>query len=147
MININFYNYTGAKNVLNKSLNNPTIKTGLLYDKTDILHPVVTIRTFTTLNNLNYCFIPELNRYYFINNFEINGTKTTLYLSVDVLMSYKTDILNSFGTIVSRENANKYIVSRENIYDIRPQFQKIDFSVNSPFNSEGQIIMITLKGN
>lgn len=147
MININFYNYTGAKNVLNKTLSNPTIKTGLLYDKTDIIHPVVTIRTFTTLNNLNYCFISELNRYYFINNFEINGTKTTLYLSVDVLMSYKNNILNSIGTIVSRENANKFISNRANIHDVRPQFHKINFSVNAPFDENGTLIMVTLKGN
>lgn len=146
MININFYNYTGAKNVLNKSLSNPTIKTGLLYDKTDIIHPVITIRTFTTLNNLNYCYISELNRYYFINNFEINGNKTNLYLSVDVLMTYKTDILNSFGTTVLRENANKYNSNRENVYKLQPITQRINFDTESPFNENGNILMITLKG-
>lgn len=146
MININFYNYTGAKNVLNKTLSNPTIKTGLLYDKTDISHPIITIRTFTTLNNLNYCYISDLNRYYFINNFEINGNKTNLYLSVDVLMTYKNDILNAFGTIITRENANKYNSNRENVYKLQPITQRINFDTETPFNENGNILMITLKG-
>lgn len=149
MITINFYNYSDNPKIVNKTLPIPTAFNGLLYDSTNVFTPTVKIRNSNfDYKFYNYCYIPILQRFYFVENVSIiQNNVVELNLRLDLLKTFSQSILNSSGTVVSRENANKYIVSRENVYDIRPQFTKIDFSVNSPFNSDGQIIMITLKGN
>lgn len=62
---------------------------------TDILNPILIIKSELDLINLvNYCYIPDLERYYFINGIEPypNGVYR-LQCQVDVLESFKTDIL------------------------------------------------------
>lgn len=147
MIDVNFYNYSGKNNIVNKSLPTATVISGLLYDRFNVLNPTLTIRTQTTFN-YNYCYIAALNRYYFVDKVEIvDNQKTEVYLSVDVLKSYETEILAANGTITARENANKFISNREVIFNRVPKFNKIDFSVNAPFDENGSIIMVTIKGN
>lgn len=147
MIDVNFYTYSGKNNVVNKTLPTATVISGLLYDRFNVLNPTLTIRTQTAFN-FNYCYIAALNRYYFVDKVEIvDNQKTEVYLSVDVLKSYETEILAANGTITARENANKFISNREVIFNRVPKFDKIDFSVNTPFDENGNIIMVTIKGN
>lgn len=149
MISVNFYNYTGKSNVINKPLNNPVLFDGLLFNNFEVINPVLTIRqtSTNTFKNYNYCYIPIFKRYYFVTSVNIQNDKIIMNLKVDVLKTYETEILNSYGLIVSRENANGYISNRENIYDLRPTIEKLNFSENTPFNENGSIIMVTLKGN
>lgn len=148
MVNIDFYNYQGEKVVINKPIENPTRIIGLFVQPFDFLNPDVKLR-FSGNFNFNYCFIHELNKYYFVDSVEIEGTNVfKISLSLDVLKTYETEILNSSALIVSRENgANPYLSTRENIYSRLPKFEKLSFSRDTPFNEEGKIIMITLKGN
>ncbi len=147
MVNVNLYQYNGKNNVINKTLTqSPQTATGVLIEPFDLMHPKIKFRC-TPPFTYNYLYIAELNRYYFVTNTEIlNATTVLLSLQLDVLKTYCTDILNATGTIVSRETANKYINTRDNIHDIRPNFEKINFSVNNPFDENGNIIMITIKG-
>lgn len=63
---------------------------------TDIINPVITIYTKTDLLNVNYAHIPELNRFYHISHKQVIGNNLTkLTLEVDVLESYKREILES----------------------------------------------------
>lgn len=147
MVNAILYQYSGKNNVINKTLENPQNVNGLLIEPFDVMHPKIKFRC-TPPFIYNYIFISQLNRYYFISNTEIlNANTVLLTLTIDVLKTYENSILAASGTIVSRETANKYISTRENIHDIRPNFEKINFSVNEPFNENGNIIMVTIKGN
>lgn len=148
MISVNFYNYTGKSNVINKPLNNPVLFDGLLFNNFEVINPVLTIRQTpsNTFNNYNYCYIPIFKRYYFVTSVNVQNDKIIMNLKVDVLKTYETEILNSYGLIVSRENANKFISNREIIYNRKPKFEKLNFSENTPFDENGNIIMITLKG-
>lgn len=147
MVNAILYQYSGKNNVINKTLENPQNVTGLMIEPFDVMHPKIKFRCAPPFI-YNYIFISQLNRYYFISNTEIlNANTVLLTLTIDVLKTYENSILAASGTIVSRETANKYISTRENIHDIRPNFEKINFSVNEPFNENGNIIMVTIKGN
>lgn len=47
-----------------------------------------------SLLDFNYCYIPEFRRYYFVTNVSITNSKLyAISLSVDTLMSYKSEIL------------------------------------------------------
>lgn len=148
---ITLYQYSGKNNVVNKTLSNGVNVDGTLKDAANVLRPIVKFRTKTDLQNIasyNYAYIAALNRYYFVNSVDIVAADTFLLsLSVDVLKTYENEIAAASGTILNRENGNKFISSRANIHDLRPTFEKIDFSVNAPFDADGTLIMVTLKGN
>lgn len=152
MVTLNLYQYSGKPNVINKTLPTATQYNGLLYDSQNVLTPFVRIRktdgvTFEP-TFFNYAEISDLGRFYFVTDTIIENTNVIrLNLKLDVLKTYATEILASTATITQRENANAYISNRENVYSIVPNFSKIDFSVNSPFDENGNIIMVTLKGN
>lgn len=148
MVQIEFYNITDDYRKVYKLLENPTILSGLFFTPFDVENPHVKIRVNHNVNMtlFNYCYIPTTKRYYYITNVVENNSVIELSLKVDVLMSFRNSIFASDGLIISRENANKFISNRENIYNVIPQFRRYDFSVENPFNADGNIIMITLKG-
>lgn len=148
MVTIVFYNNTAGTNVLDKTsyLNELQTVNGLMYDTFNLINTTLLVRYFN--NNSNYCFIRELNKYFFIENVEIvDNTKVKLTLKLDVLQTYNDEIKELYVTISERETANDYINKRSVIYDIRPNFDKIDFPNQKIFNENGQIIMITIKGD
>lgn len=147
MVTIVFYNNTAAGNVLDKTsyLNELRTVNGLMYDTFNLINTTLLVRYFN--NNSNYCYIRELNKYFFIENVEIvDNTKVKLTLKLDVLQTFKEEIKELYVTISERETANGYINNRSVIYDMRPNFDKIDFP-NQIFNENGQIIMLTIKGD
>lgn len=148
---ITLYQYSGKNNVVNKTLTNGVNVDGTIKEPFNVLRPIVKFRTNNNLQNVmiyNYCYIADLNRYYFVNSIDAQSADVfILTLSVDVLKSYENEIKAASGTITNRENGNKFISNRANIHDLRPTFEKIDFSVNAPFDETGTLIMVTLKGN
>lgn len=73
----------------------------------DILNPTIIISSdISNLKSYNYAYIPTLNRYYFIDSFTtLLGGRTELKLSVDVLMSWQSDILNM--SVIAARSTNK----------------------------------------
>ena len=68
-----------------------------LKNPTSIMTPVVTIYDTTDqMQRFNYAYIPDFGRYYFIDDiiFEDTGN-VTLTMSIDVLASYRDEIINS----------------------------------------------------
>ena len=77
-----------------------------LKDGVSITNPVLFIRGSQFDIGYNYCYIPKWSRYYFVNNIKINtGGIYEVSLSVDVLASFKNDILA--GTAYVRRSQNK----------------------------------------
>lgn len=127
---VTFYNYNDKFNILNKELNDGTNLEILFKDVTDVIYPTLTLN-FTGAFNFNYCYIPNLKRYYFINKIDIvRNNIIKIELKLDVLMSYKTQILNSKANITETDNklyANSYSSNNENIvtkYDLLNPFTK-----------------------
>ena len=66
-----------------------------LKDGVSLTNPVLLIRGSQYDIGYNYCYIPKWSRYYFVNNIRINtGGVFEVSLSVDVLASFKADILS-----------------------------------------------------
>ena len=87
------------------SIMNPVFIVGAIKDNTEPMDTVGWWRKF------NYCYCPNLERYYFIT--DITFTRqglVELNCSVDPLMSFKEDILASTQLITRQENKiQKYI--------------------------------------
>lgn len=95
---IKFYQILSGYNVIGKIKNKRplyTVSVPLKQD-TDILNPKLLIYSNSSLEIMNYCYISEFSRYYFIE--KIDPVRKNLYrisCKVDVLESYKIQILNS----------------------------------------------------
>lgn len=92
------YNVVDGDNVINKTLINPLEIDIRLSNDVDVVNPQIRLRNITGVNfeNFNYAHIDVLGRYYFIEKIgRVSKTDNWIYLSCDVLETYKTDILNS----------------------------------------------------
>lgn len=88
------YNTDDGINVINKTLNNEVEININLKRDTDILNPEIVLKG--DFRGFNYAYIPDLNRYYFINSMEqLNLQLVKLSLECDVLETYKNDIISS----------------------------------------------------
>lgn len=123
-MNVNFYNYTGANNVINKNLGDSTLIECNMEVATTQINPVVRV-TFTddsapTTLNYNYCVVTlgNTNYPYFIDlNNVVNVGKGVFNvpMRLDLLEFYKTDILNSTA-IIDRSSSNFNMYLRDDIY-------------------------------
>lgn len=104
--NITMYYNDSEKNKMSKELRTLRMYSGELKDATSIVNPVITINeNISSIAKANYLYISEFQRYYFITN--IRSIKTSLVeisAHVDVLMSFKDEILSNSAIVKRSEN-------------------------------------------
>ena len=96
------YNNTSDSREINKNLTELSTVNITLYLDTNVINPVFKLKNF--INNANYMYVPDLHRYYYINNYTLSNQCVYLHCSVDVLTTYKTEILNNECLISRSEN-------------------------------------------
>lgn len=98
---ITLYKTTSETNQINKNLTNATILNGNLKQGSSVINPSIIIE-HSNPTSFSMVNIPDFNRFYFISEFvNIRENIWELHLTVDVLMSYKTQIKN-LNVIVER---------------------------------------------
>lgn len=90
---VKVFNNKSNKNIVNKKIEEIQEISFDFKDDSDITNPILILQSY---KSGNYCYIPDLKRYYFIDKIELmNGGFYKLYLEIDVLMSYKDEIINA----------------------------------------------------
>lgn len=110
-MNIVLYVNVSEINSVDKNLTTLTTLTGTLREQSSIIDPIITISDIDNyVGQMNYAYIPQFNRYYFITNVEsIRNNLWKVSFHVDVLYTYR-------GAI----RANSAIIERnENEYDLK----------------------------
>lgn len=147
MLDLHFYQYNGQNNTVNKVLGDNVILQGVLREPCNIMNPVITLR-YNNPFPYNYVYIPILSRFYFVDNITVlSGDKCEIRLSIDVLKTYEQQILTATATVTESDNPNPYISNRNSVFNRKPKFEKIGFENTGLLNSDGSIIMVTIKGN
>ena len=93
MITVKTYKYNSPNFFINKDLTNETVYSGTLKEETSVLDPEFEIESSSDLSQVNYVYIEEFHRYYYVTN--ITSVTTNLWrftCHVDVLMTYKPQI-------------------------------------------------------
>ena len=100
-MNINLYVNTSEPEKLDKTLISGISLTGFLRESSSIIDPVILIEgNASTLSLYNYAYIPEFERYYFINNIEsVRTGLVRVYMHVDALSSFKSGIRSNNALI------------------------------------------------
>ena len=123
-MNVNFYNYTGANNEINKNLGNPTLIECNMEVATTQINPVVRV-TFSddvapstldfnycvvTLGNTDYPYFIDLN-----NVINIGKGIFNVPMTLDLLEFYKSVILASTA-IIERSSSAYNMYLRDDLY-------------------------------
>lgn len=102
---MDLYTNSSDNNVVNKNLTLVAELTGTLRNETDIMTPVVVIET-TSANAIatNYIYIPDFNRYYYVQNVRILANNAFEFtLRVDVLKSFWSAYKECYAVIERQE--------------------------------------------
>lgn len=144
---ITFYVNNEEPEKVNKNLGTGQTFEGTLKDRVIIERPSILIETDIDINDYNYFYIPEFNRYYFRTDIEI--VRNNLFRisgRTDVLMSFKEQMKN-FQVILDHSE-----VTGVTDYQSSPVWQalvktKTDI-INFPsgLSENGEFILITAGG-
>lgn len=102
---IYLYENTSEKNRLDKVITLKYTLDCVLKADCSIMDPVLKISSasLTDMATINYIYIPDLNRYYFINDvISLSNSICEVHAHVDVLSTYKNEI-RAQNAIVSRQ--------------------------------------------
>lgn len=134
-MNITLYNISDDPRKVVKNLGSGTALTCELVYPSDLLNPTIRISATSWSASLNYMYIPDFSRYYYITEVTYeNGGAVTIQGRVDPLMSYSSAILGLSVNVVRQE-----LGSLTNIVDnqitVTPK-QDVSFvkSLVTPFN-------------
>lgn len=70
----------------------------------NVIRPKIKVQTGRIGKSTNYVWISELKRFYYIRNWEMNNGYITMDLEVDVLMSYRYELMNSHVMVARCDN-------------------------------------------
>ena len=140
------YRTNDLNNVVDKTLTNEAVLNINLKRDTDIIRPKIPLAKsgVIDLKTFNYAYIPDLNRYYFINVVEsINNNVDVLYLEVDVLMSYSAEIKTGIKTYIADVSPT---YKADNIYSANSNKNTVIKIESDVTLQQAQSIIITTLG-
>lgn len=143
---LKMYHMTDDDNVINKNMIlkypiNIKIKSSI-----DIVNPIIILndKGQYNFNEVNYCYIDDFIRYYFIRSVENKSNHLwQLNLECDVLESFKDDILNSYAQYTRSVQKGDYVEFNA-ITDVRKEIDIYDSDVT--LESKKNIILTTMGG-
>ena len=115
-LDMNLYHNNAERNRVDKTnfLESVSTLNGYLRDKTSITNPSIIIE-MSEFPTFNYVYIPKFNRYYYVTN--ILSIATNLWqidMHVDVLMSYRDEILDTECIIERNQyDYNAFLVDKD----------------------------------
>lgn len=134
-------------NKVDKNITDVAVATGVLRAGTSIISPVIEISSQLSesiISGVNYAYIPEFNRYYFVTNIISTANRLwVIHMQVDVLMTYKTYIRRQTAIVSRQKNVfnmmldDGWFMAYQN-----PIVQLRKFSEAAPFNSQEYILVL-----
>ena len=137
-MNITFYNQLNDNRVLTKNLGAPIHTAECTpFGECSLHSPVITVRQFTGYGNINYCYIDEYNRYYYITDIIAkSGGILEIRCKVDVLKTYDNVIRQCSAVCTANENVGAtYITDTRYPLQCRKSTTVYEFE-GEPFNTE-----------
>ena len=106
---VKFLKNKSEYNTINKDTELIVEKTITLKNDCDIVNPYLLLKLNDDLFLSNYAYIPDFKRYYFITGIEIlSKTLVAVSMHVDVLESFKDDVLAGTVHITESTNVDNY---------------------------------------
>ena len=123
--------------------NTDPVNIEVLTPSENVTHPKIRVATGRLGKATNYVWISELKRFYYIRNWEMNNGCITMDLEIDVLMSYRRELMDSHAMIKRNEFSYSSYLPDEKLKVYAPSRVKIN-NFKSPFDSTKQIFYLAL---
>lgn len=162
---ISLYKFVGDKKQVNKDTSHgstliETISGNFKQASIDLLNPIIDLQPTSTstvskiLTECNYCYVTDFSRYYYIDSMACKaGTIVELHLSIDPLMSWKTEILALSEGIIERnaeaDGSNIYLDDSEiHVYN-NPNIQTyaFDYATGNTYEFGKQNFVLAVAGS
>lgn len=140
---IELYNNSSENIALNKYLELLTSVEGYLRDESSIIDPIIEVEDIDNqISRLNYAHIEYFGRYYFIDNIESVRTGVwRLYMHVDVLQTYREQILEN--TAIIGRNENEYdLLLNDGLFVTQQNPRIAQFPFPSGFNTWNFVLAV-----
>lgn len=117
-----------------------TLSGVILKTDTNLMRPTFILKTSPLVYNSNYLYNTFTKRYYYIRTITaMSGGRIAIDCDIDVLFTYRAEILASSGWVVRSETGTGYVDNFDmlhNDYPFRVDADTLgcDFSGDSPFN-------------
>lgn len=121
----------------------------VLKDSTSILAPVLLLSTSDTdITSCNYMYIPAFNRYYFIDDIvSVHNNRWEISAHVDVLETYKNDILGNSAILENTEvNGKNMYLYDDDVFKVNCKHKTDIINFPSGLLDTGEFILITAGG-
>lgn len=123
-MNAKFYNCKRDERYVFKIQDSDQTNTDLvtidILDPTEVVRPRIKVKTGRLGNQTNYCYINELDRFYYIRNWTMENGYVILDLEVDVLMTYRKELMNSDVCVARNEKQFNYYLNDDNLKTYAP---------------------------
>lgn len=123
--------------------NTEPVEVEMLTDRNNVVNPIIRLSTGRIGRSTNYVWLKDLKRFYYIRSWNMDNGYITLNLEVDVLMSYRRELMDSHAMIKRNEFSYSSYLPDEKLKVYAPSRVKID-NFNSPFDSTKQIFYLAL---
>lgn len=134
------------KRYLNKVLTNDTTITIHFKDDSNIIEPTIFISRNINMVDYNYIYIPSLKRYYYIDKVIESQQRYEVNASVDVLMSFKTEIMNK-SCIVERGSRKYNLYLQDDKLKANTYTHRDTYFFETCFEKNLQEFILTVVGN
>lgn len=116
---------------------------GYLREETSLLRPSFAIELSSAmLSNVNYAYVEEFNRYYFVGNPESIRNGLWLFpMKVDVLSTYKTDIRKN-SAIIGRNEREYDLLLNDGLFQTQQRPRRAQFPLPQGFNTWNFVLAI-----
>lgn len=143
---LSLYTNVSEKNCMGKTLIHRHNYIGQLKEQCSIINPVIRIQE-NSPPNLNYGYIPDFRRYYFVQNVRnVSRYIWEISLTVDVIESFKDSIKENYAIISDTESTalSRYIEGEQWKANVKNNTDIITFP--NGLLENGEYILITAGG-
>lgn len=130
------------KRALSKNLSDSHTVNAKVTDACDILNPTLELEYWSALSDKNYLRIPSWNRDYFIDSMTVlEGGRCIIKAKVDVLSTYKTQILNLSAVVTRQQSKGNYYLN-DPVYKARQyKIVTVQEFPNNIFTEDGSLVL------
>lgn len=144
---VDLYINKSDNNVLNKTISKISSVNCIIKGAISFIAPNIILETDEDMNEINYIYIEEFNRYYFIRDIiPMTGNRYAISCKVDVLESFKNEIKNINCILANTQLIGKdnYLPSDNWITKVKDKTDIINFP--NGLSDNGEYILITAGG-
>lgn len=137
------YQNFSENNAVNKNITELATLTGTLREQSSIINPVINISDIDLyVGSMNYAYIPEFNRYYFITNIEsVRKGLWRVSFHVDVLFTYREQIKGNHA-IIERNEIEYDLKLNDGLFKTQQNPRIAQFPFPSGFNTWNFVLAV-----